>query len=375
MRSKDEFLRDLIGTENRPIVGWFSTYTPVEILHAVGIIPHRVAATRKSHDLASFYLSESNCPYVMSCLEAGLQGEYDFLDGILVADHCDVFYSTYVTWTQQVQTGFSHLFHVPRAATAHAERYFRKTIRTMTEKIGAHFGVRVTDDRLREAIALCNRTRRLLDRLFSLRREHPDLIGEVRTADIVRASMVGLNGAFNAELRAFLDEIEGQTPASDESKPRILLCGGFLELLDLFELIEDLGATVVCESLCNGVRYLEGTVREEGDPIEALSRHYLGAVPQCRMLDGNWKFEYLWKLVKTYRVDGLVYFSLKFCADVAMDFPPLMNRFEERNVPVLLLETDGFPESWGQTATRIQAFLEMVEHKPLDQAWRTGVLG
>lgn len=361
MRSKEEFLRDLIGTEDGPIVGWLSHYTPVEVLHAAGAIPHRMAATRKGHDLASFYLSEGNCPYVMSCLEAGLRGEYDFLDGILVADHCDVFYLMYVTWVQQVQTGFSHLFHVPRVATTHAERYFHKTVRTMAEKIGAHFGVRVTDDRLREAIALCNETRRLLDRLFSLHREYPDLIGGVRVADIVRASMVGLHGAFNAELRAFLNEIEDRIPVSNRSHPRVLLYGGFLELLDLFELVEDLGATVVCESLCNGVRYLEGTVCEDGDPMGALSQHYLGAVPQCRMLDGEWKFEYLWKLVETYRVDGLIYFSLKFCVDVAMDFPPLMNRFEERGVPVLLLETDGFSESWGQMATRIQAFLEILE--------------
>jgi len=360
MRSKGEFCRDLINTRDGPIVGWFSTYTPVELLHAADVIPHRIAATGKSHDLASTYLSESSCPYVMSCLDAGLRGEYDFLDGVLVADHCDLFSSTFATWTQQVRPPFSHLFHVPKVAAPHAEEYFRKVVRVMAEKIGAHFGARITDDGLRQAIALTNETRQLLDRVFALRRERPGLIGALKAADIARASMVGLNDVFNAELRAFLDEIEGQPPTSDSTQARILLYGGFLEPTELFELIEGLGATVICESLCNGVRYLEGAVSEEGDPLEALSRHYLGAVPQCRMLDGDWKFDYLWKLVQTFRVDGLVYFSLKFCADLALDFPPLMARFEERGLPVLLLDADGFSETWGQMATRIQAFLEIL---------------
>jgi len=67
------------------VFGWLCTYVPEEIIHAAGILPVRVTGYSQEMELedGNAYMYINNCSYSRSCLQMGLRGEYEFLDGMV----------------------------------------------------------------------------------------------------------------------------------------------------------------------------------------------------------------------------------------------------------------------------------------------------
>ena len=73
------------------IVGYACLATPREILDAAGIFPYRIKALASGNtDMADAYLSRFNCGFCRACLQLGMDGSYDFLDGIIETNGCDL---------------------------------------------------------------------------------------------------------------------------------------------------------------------------------------------------------------------------------------------------------------------------------------------
>ena len=68
--------------EEKKIIGWLCSYVPEEIIHAAGALPIRMMGRKEvvTGD-SEAYLYSNTCSFVRNCLEMGLKGEYDFLDG------------------------------------------------------------------------------------------------------------------------------------------------------------------------------------------------------------------------------------------------------------------------------------------------------
>lgn len=78
-------VRELKGRGQR-IVGWICTYVPEEIIHAAGMLPFRVIGGASETSRADAFLYSNNCTFVRNCLEQGLNGNLDFLDGIVACN-------------------------------------------------------------------------------------------------------------------------------------------------------------------------------------------------------------------------------------------------------------------------------------------------
>ena len=72
------------------VMGYFCSYGPEEIITAAGMVPMRIRATGStSTELADAYLSSINCSFCRHAFNAGLTGDYDFLEGVLWLNNCD----------------------------------------------------------------------------------------------------------------------------------------------------------------------------------------------------------------------------------------------------------------------------------------------
>ena len=84
------------------VIGWLCTYVPEEIILAAGALPIRIIGYSHEANLddanAHFYIN--NCTFSRSCLQLGLEGQYDFLDGVVGGSTCDGI----LTLTHQNQT-------------------------------------------------------------------------------------------------------------------------------------------------------------------------------------------------------------------------------------------------------------------------------
>ena len=144
------------------VMGWVCTYVPEELLHAAGALPVRISGYAKETDLqdGTAYFYVNNCSFARSCLQLGLRGEYDYLDGFVAGSTCDAARRLFDLWRHYVPVPFSHVMTVPRKYSERALDLYFGQVLDLKKGLEDHLGVEITDQALRESIALHNESRR-----------------------------------------------------------------------------------------------------------------------------------------------------------------------------------------------------------------------
>ena len=62
-----------------------------------------------------------------------------------------------------------------------------------------------------------------------------------------------------------------------------------------------------------------------------------------------------------YKADGVILYGLQFCQPYLMESMPVEKALEEKNIPVLRIDTDYSMEDVGQLKTRVEAFIELIK--------------
>jgi benzoyl-CoA reductase/2-hydroxyglutaryl-CoA dehydratase subunit BcrC/BadD/HgdB len=355
-----EDYRGVIGRSDRPVVGWFCSYTPVEILLAAGLYPCRIVpGPGQAMTRADTCIDRNLCPYVRTCLGEALEGDYKHLAGLVVVNSCDAMRRLYDAWRYYVGGDFHHLLDLPRIVSDDAAAYYGECLRRLVADIEKRFNVRITGAALAGAIAAQNRLRRLLRRLYELNRDRGLPLTAVQLQGVVRASTLLPPDVVTRPLEGLLAEIEGAAGVLSEG-PRVVVTGSILENPLILELIEGCGVRVGSDDLCNGTRHFWETVAPDSDPLTALARHYLNRTPCPRMKDATKRFEHVFDMVDAFRADGVIFYTLKFCDNFLYDIPLLRERLEAQSIPSLTLEGDYTPGTLGRVKTRIEAFIEML---------------
>ena len=82
----------------KKVYGYFCCLTPEEILYAADVLPVRITGTGEPLQQADLYIPPNSCPFARSCLDAGMRGIYDYLDGVVVPNSCDIIFSMDYFW-------------------------------------------------------------------------------------------------------------------------------------------------------------------------------------------------------------------------------------------------------------------------------------
>src|SRR5574337_1220741 len=97
------------------VVGYFCSMLPEELFMAAGLLPFRMRATGSTNnEAADAYFSNLNCTFPRHCLSVGLEGGFEFLDGVVCLNSCDHIRRLYDVWRRHVPTGFIEFVTLPR---------------------------------------------------------------------------------------------------------------------------------------------------------------------------------------------------------------------------------------------------------------------
>lgn len=347
------------------IIGDFCAWVPQEMITAAGMLPYRMRATGSTGtELSDTYFSLINCSYPRHCLNIALRGEYDFVDGVIFLNTCDHVRRIYDNWKRQVtNTPFLHFISLPKKAGEPQVEWYREELVMLKGHLEEHFGVKITDESLQEAIKLHNETRRLQRKLYDLRkRKNPPINGADALAVTV-ASTAMPREQYNKLLQELLDEISDAEGISDY-RLRLMLVGGILDDPDYIKIIEDQGGLVVTDSLCFGSRIVWNEVKEgTDDPIGTLARYQLMERPSCPRMFGTYpkRVALIKELINDFKVDGVIGERLLFCDHWQGEHFMLNKDYRKMGVPFLQLDREYILGGIGQTRTRVQAFLESIE--------------
>jgi bzd-type benzoyl-CoA reductase N subunit len=350
----------------RKVFGWLCTYVPEEIMHAAGILPVRITGYAQETELddGNAYLYVNNCSFSRSCLQLGLRGQYDFLDGVVGGSTCDGARRLFDLWRIYVKTPFHHVLTVPRKYHEKAHDLYYHEVMQFTEHLEEHLGFKITREALYKSIMLYNDSRELLRQLYELRRRDNPPITGAETMEVLNASFRMPKEIFNQWLKALLEEISN-SGNGHESRARLMLVGSVLTNAEFIKSIEDQGGLVVTDELCTSTRYWSDPVVLHGTepPIKAIARRYLNNFPCARMFPSEERFQRIVDYALAFKVDGVISQIIRYCVPYAHDLPLLTKRLQAVGIPVLALDVEYGTSGSGQIKTRVQAFLEMLEAK------------
>ncbi len=346
------------------VLGYLCCYMPEEIAYAAGVLPVRIVPGNEPQDLSNLYMVSFFCPFSRDCLGEGLKGSYDYLDGISMGHTCIQIDQTYDSWRMYLPRTFEHYIPVPGTGEAPILKpFFTAELGDFQTAVEGWTERAISEADLDRAIEVYNQHRRLLHRLYRLRRDDPPAISGADAFEVVLSSMFTDKDEHNLWLAELLDGLPN--PENRPSPgPRVMMVGGETHDPELLRLIEEQGANIVIDDLCMGSRYFWNPVVPEEDRLSAIAGRYMGK-PACPVKDvsnagGRTRHRHLMELARDWEVQGVFIVNQKFCHPQELDMPSLDRLFRENGLPTCTIELDStLPR--GQIRTRAQAFLEMLQ--------------
>jgi benzoyl-CoA reductase subunit C len=349
--------------KGKKVMGFFCSYIPEELIDAAGILPYRmrpVGCTEVS--LANTYMTGIHCTFARSLLEYILAGKFDFLDGVVSMNSCDHMRRIPDIYEKAGKKyPFMFFLHVPYKISEDSIEWYESEIAKLKKGLEEFTGTKITDEKLKESIRVYNDTRSLLKRLYELRqKEKPPITGSEALKMTLAATVIPKK-EYNQLLKEALQEISGR-PGLSNYKARLMIAGSALDDPTFIKTIEDLGGLVCTDALCFGNRYFWEPVETDGNLLGNLARSYLNR-PCCPRIVNQFtkKDEYFEKLIKDYRIDGVIHERMRYCDLGGGDLLYVQTKLKEMNIPLLALEKEYWLTGVGQLRTRVQAFLESLE--------------
>ena len=172
-----------------------------------------------SLDISSYYMSNFICDYCKSLLERGIEGGYNFLSALLATETCsemnralEHFELLHLVDNEQF---FVTFLDMPFKVTDNTVRHYVDQLRRkVLEPLHEVYGVDVSDDALRKAVAEHNEVCRILTEIGQLRKEeNPRITGyEYHILNLV--SYCCPKYLIVDKLRETLEELRHRAPAA-----------------------------------------------------------------------------------------------------------------------------------------------------------------
>jgi len=347
-----------LASAGTKIIGYFCTYTPVEVVHAAGFLPVRVLGGTGPLKHADALVPAFVCPYMRLALDKALAGCRAYLSGIVQGYTCDVACGLVRIWQENVPGEIFHTVPLPYNDSPDARRYLRAGFAELAGKLNA-IGGAFTEESLYESFLLYEEVRGILHALFHLRAQNRLGLsaGELLTA--VLAGFVTRPEDYLLMLRDLADRVA--TTAKARSGIPVLVSGSVLEDPAVLDIIESAGGRISADDLCSGLRSAQPTLSEASDPVERLMDRMFRRIPCPARSRAEERLSRLLDMVNESGARGVIFLLQKFCTPHLADQPTLIEGLRQHGVPSAVVEMDETGANAERLKTRVEAFFEMLE--------------
>jgi benzoyl-CoA reductase subunit C len=354
---------------SRKVMGSFPMNFPGELAHAAGTLPLILQEADDPITVGHGLLYPFYCGFTRSLVDQAAKGDFGLLDVILFGDHCVQLLGAADAIRMQLpntRVVFYQLISSMNDPWTHGRAV--ESLTGLKRELEEVVGHPVEDGALRDSIRLFNKNRQLTRRLYELRKRGLSGLTSMQMQHIVKSSMIMDKAEHNALLVPLLAHIESRAMRKQQGV-RLHLSGHFCQApkLEILDLIESCGATIVGDDLYHGFRYISTDVPEDGDPVDALARWYMARntkVPCPTRVQNNVDWDaYLINAVKEERAEGVIVLMAKFCEPHMYYYPEVKEAFERHAVPHLLIETEHEGVALEGLRTRVETFVEVVKRR------------
>jgi len=209
-----------------------------------------------------------------------------------------------------------------------------------------------------------NKNRSLLERVYEIRREKPEILKAREVMQIVWSSMLMPKEDHNRLLTELIKGMEAKTVEPEKDKIRVIPVGCLCQTMqfDILDLIEDLGMIIPDDDLYIGSRYFANLVNIDGSPLEAIADRYLTRTPVCPT-KGVWQIHWGDEAIRKMRdnnAKGIISILVKYCPPHACYYPDFSSKMEKEGINEIMIEMEHEIITLGTIKTRLQSFVEII---------------
>jgi len=365
--------------EGNLALGYNCFYIPEALLNLPGCFASRLRAPRcVSTDIASYYMTTRNCPYVRSILERAIEGGYNYLNALFGAEGCAAMERMeehfFLLKPVKNEKFITTIIDPPMKGDKTNLDYYKNQLRLkVLQPLHDVFGVDISDMALRKAIELTNEINSLITQIGNFRKlDNPPITGyEFHVIQLVTQACP--HYLIKPYLEETLEELKTREPeAKFPFRARVVLAGSEIDDPEFTKLIESCGAMVVADRYCFGSFPGRETIeiRDGETAFDAICRHYLYWSQCARFMDGekiDQRHREIKRLVDEFKADGVIYENMKFCEFWSYEKVLASHILgNELNVPCCTIEKEYALGAVGQLRTRFQAFIEALEIKNIN---------
>jgi benzoyl-CoA reductase subunit C len=343
------------------VLGHFQVYFPEELAHAAGLLPVKVQGGAVEGRNAEARFGSYLCSIVKSSLELALSKRLE-LDLFVSHPICDVARNLSAIWERNVPYPCRILYLPQNANSSYSATYLRDEYARMLALIEATAGRRVTEDDLRASLEVFNLNRRLLRRLYDIRRETPWLLPVDEAYALMAVGGRIPREEHNELLANVLPQIEARV-AKPQDRMRVVFEGGFCEQPPI-DLLRAIGQScyVVDDDLLIGLRWIVQDVPASGDPLWNLATAYLEQStyspvqhdlrkPKERMLLGR---------IRASRADAAIITAAKMCEPGLDEQVAYVHALDAAGIPYFVGEFEEKMTSFDHFQIQLETFVENV---------------
>lgn len=361
----EAMLAPLRDPDNSCIV---SIFMPTELLQEVGLSPYNVegfscyvAASRADApcllEIDGKGVSDTLCSYhrtFLGAAECGLMPKPRFV--VYTNLTCDANMLTF-DYLARMYNVKSFMIDVPLAKTEQSIDYVSRQLRDLAHFLEKETGKRIDEDRLKERVALGKQTLQgYLEYQIERSDRHlgSDLVSPMYSALTNNLLLGSLEEAHYVSL--LLDDVRNAPPKR----------GKHLFWMHTVPYWSDATAKALkfndeAQIVCSDLALSAPLDFDTDDPYRGMAQRMIFNSLNGSALD---RLDRGIELAKATKADGAVWFNHWGCKHTIALSQLAKMRFEEAGIPMLVLDGDGCDRSRGgegQTATRLGAFIELLE--------------
>ena len=352
--------------EGKKCIGVLPYYAPEELVEAAGMVPFGMwGSNKKTIARAKEYCATFYCTIAQLALEMLLDGTMDQLDGIITPTICD----TLRPMSQNFRVAMKD--KLPCIFLAHPQNRFAPwglqfcidQYTNVRNELNAIAGREMTDEDIRAAIVLYNKARAARREFVKLANEHCDVITATKRSAVLKAAWFMTKAEYTEKLVALNAELAA-LPVCEWKGVKVVTSGIICDNPELLKIFDDNNIAIAADDVAHETRAFRVDAKEDGDPMMALAQQFADQDYEVLLYDPqsskNRRGEFVANMVKESGAQGLILFMQQFCDPEEMEYPYLKKALDEAGIPHIKLGVDQQMRDFGQAATAIQAFADVI---------------
>lgn len=348
----------------RKVTGTFPVYSPVELVHAAGMLPvglfgggNQIEIAHADSRFQSFI-----CSIVKSTLELAFVDRLAPFDALMFHSICDPARNLASVMRRNFPERHAIYVHLSQNMTSSAAaEHLSYEYRRVAAELAEVSGHTPTDEDVRASIVAYNRMRARLRDLYALRARSPERISSAELYTLAR--MATLTDPAESSLM-LASSLEAASVREDRPKDRIrvVVVGSFCEQppLELIAGLEEAGCYILDDDFLLGWRLFRHDVPEAGDPYMALACAYLDD-----SLHASTKHDLrrprasgLIASAREHRADAVIFLGAKFCEPGLFDYALYRRALDLEGIPHLFLEFEEKMWMFDKVRSEVETFVE-----------------